>query len=139
MKLFFRKKQISQKIFFFVFCVFFQKNNFWQKPDDGGDDNDDTPEQDTSRIVRLIFYFVLYGVVLEISLLIARYQRHHDTHDEYHGFLMFIVCVGGLGFDLWYILANLDNLFTGFWARMKVGFIIGVTLFFFIQICKPKN
>ena len=93
-------------------------------------------ESEKSRFIRLGVYFILYGILLELSLLVARYQRHNDSHDENHGFLMVLVGIGALSMDLWYILANRDQLFDTKWDKLKLWFIVGVTVFFIIQIGK---
>ena len=58
-------------------------------------------ESEKSRFIRLGVYFILYGILLELSLLAARYQ-----------------------------------LFDTKWDKLKLWFIVGVTVFFIIQIGK---
>lgn len=84
-------------------------------------------------------YFVFYGIMMELGLLIARYKRHDSSHDESHAGLMVMSFVIALIADVWYVLANLDNLFTGFWNQLRFWFIVGVSALFFIQLCKHAH
>jgi hypothetical protein len=72
-------------------------------------------EPKNRRYIRLAMYFVFYGIFMELGLLIARYKRHDSSHDESHAGLMVMSFVVALAADVWYVLANLDNLFSGIW------------------------
>jgi hypothetical protein len=59
---------------------------------------------ESERIVRLVIYWLGIGFFLDLGLFFARYNRHNESHDEFHFALMFITIVSGIACDIWFAI-----------------------------------
>lgn len=74
------------------------------------EEDEDNPLYDD--YFRLLVYFFFYGIVFEISVLLVRYTRHYQTHDEYHMVSMILVGLVGTGLDVWFTFDYYDEIKT---------------------------
>lgn len=61
---------------------------------------------ESERIIRLVIYWLGIGFFLDLGLFFARYNRHNESHDEFHFALMFITIVSGIICDIWFAIRS---------------------------------
>lgn len=88
------------------------------------------------RLIRLVVYLIFYGLVLEIALIVVRYQRHKESHDEIHGFLMLISIVAGVGMDIYYIIDVWSEGFKSLISKINLALGGAILIFALAQLCK---
>lgn len=81
--------------------------------------NDDAKEDHTvknnnkSRLIRFIIYWISLGIFLDIAIFYARYSRSNPNHDEFHAAIMMLSFLSAFGMDLWFIITSYKELFSG--------------------------
>ena len=86
--------------------------------------------------VRVVVFFLVYGVFFEVVLISVRYRRHIESHVEFHAFWMIISGIIGLGVDVWFTIDNLEKLFTTYLSIAMTCLNITYIILFAIQLSK---
>ena len=64
-------------------------------------------------MTRFVIYWIGVGFFLDLAVYFARFVRHNESHDEFHGALMFLTFASSFGMDLWYVVREKSRLFAG--------------------------
>lgn len=91
------------------------------------------------RLIRVGVFFLVYGILFEVSLIVVRYSRHKDMHDEFHALVMILVGLIGAGVDVWYIVEKRQNNLNGWLNITHLSLDVANILLFVFQIIMGTN
>jgi len=75
--------------------------------------NSTIKDNQKSRLIRFIIYWIALGVFLDIAIYYARFARTNPNHDEFHAAIMMLSFLTALGMDIWFIVTSYKELFSG--------------------------
>ena len=88
----------------------------------------------TDAITQWSLYFITYGVMLEISLMVTRYKRSNENHDEIHAAQMIQAFMIAFCTDIWYIIEEKGHWFKDIFYSSNFVCIVAINQNVLLQI-----